>query len=77
MTAKQIEQLKKQVEKVQRAYDKAGCEEEKLSRMLQRMGYNYNASFTNEEVIFIPCDENGDDGNVLDEKYYLEDLERI
>lgn len=77
MTAKQIELVNKQVEKTLKAYDKAGTEEEKLSKLLQRMGYNYNASFTNEEIIFIPCDENGEDGNVLDEKYHLEDLERI
>lgn len=74
MTDKEKKIIEKQIEKAQLAINKAECEVSKISVLLHKFGYLYNAEQASDEIIFVPCDENFDTLNAMDEHYYLDSL---
>lgn len=74
MTDEEKEIIEKQIKKAQSAINKADCEVSKISVLLHKFGYLYNAEETSNEIIFVPCDENFDTLNAMDEHYNLDSL---
>lgn len=74
MTDNEKKIIEKQINKANLAISKAECEVSKISVLLHKFGYLYNAEETDNEIIFVPCDENFDTLNAMDEHYYLDCL---
>ena len=76
MTEEQKRKVQKQIDKAKNMIIKANNEIDTISKILQEMGYMYDAVEANDEIIFIPIDKNKDIENAFDEHYILEDLRK-
>lgn len=74
MTDREKKIIEKQIAIANKFLSLATLEVNKVSNLLHKFGYLYNASETENEIIFVPCDENYDTLNAFDEKYSLDEL---
>lgn len=74
MTDEEKKIIEKQISVAQDCLSIANYEVDRISKLLHAFGYLYNAIETSNEIVFVPCDENFDTLNALDEKYCLDEL---
>ncbi|MCQ2594798.1 MAG: hypothetical protein MJ196_05995 [Treponemataceae bacterium] len=74
MTEKEKKIIEKQISVAQDCLNIATCEVDRISKLLHAFGYLYNATEVSEGIVFVPCDENFETLNALDEKYNLDEL---
>lgn len=74
MTDKEKKIIEKQISVAQKWLSIATCEVDRISKLLHDFGYLYNAIETSNEIVFVPCDENFETLNALDEMYHFDEL---